>query len=284
MKNDILKARIGFGTYKILDQDEMNGAIEHAILAGYDFIDTAKLYKTEVLIANALDVFRKKHPAVEIPVIQSKIWPSDFKNGVEAEIKLAMERLRVDHIHSFVLHRPHVDNTMNVQAWKELVECKKKGLVTYIGVSNFEPDMIRILINETKVKPDFVHNEASVTYIRKDRIRHANDEKMAMQGWRPYGNAVKNFKCEILAEMAKKYNCSPAQIMIAYSRAFGFCPVPRSSIKEEIYDSIKGLDVKLSDADVAFLETKLNEHKSTTGYSTDSYANLALDDDWYKTV
>lgn len=282
MKN-ILESRIGFGTYKILNQDKMNDAIKWASMAGYDFIDTAKLYRTEELIGNAINKIRKETPKLKIPLLQSKIWPSDFKNGVRNEILASFKRLGdIKVIDSFLLHRPHVNNDMNVKAWKELIACKKEGLVKHIGLSNFEPDMIRILYNETKVMPELLNNEASVTYIRKDRIIHAKKHNIILQGWRPFGNPIINFKHPLLIEMAKKYKCSIAQIMVAYSIYFGFAPVPRSEIKSEIFDNILGLNIKLDTNDVALIEITLNENESTTHNKCDSYANLSLDDDWYK--
>ncbi|MEG0978321.1 MAG: aldo/keto reductase [Bacilli bacterium] len=182
-KTNITDAKIGFGTYKILDQQKMNDAIKWAIDSGYDFIDTAKLYRTEELIANALKKYKDENPDKHIPMLQSKIWPSDFKNGVKKEMLECFKRLgNIKKIDAFLLHRPHVDNTINVKAWKELIECKKEGLVDKIGLSNFEPDMIRILYHDTNVLPDFIHIEASVTYLREDRIKHAKDSNLPMQG------------------------------------------------------------------------------------------------------
>lgn len=280
--NKILSAKIGFGTYKILDQEKLTNDVAHAIKNKYSFIDTAKLYGTEALIGNALKEL-KKEPWFEMPVIQSKIWPSDFKNGVKNELLESLKRLGLEKIDCFMLHRPHVDMTMNVKAWKELIECQKEGLVEVIGVSNFEPDHIRILYNETGVMPAINQIECSVTYLRKDRIVHAKKNNIALQGWRPFGDAPFNFKNELIEEMSKKYNCSKAQVMIAFSMAMGFCPIPRSDIESEIQDNIKALNVKLDPADVNLLEEKLNRHESTTHNLCDSYANLALDDDWYKT-
>lgn len=281
--SNILKAKIGFGTYKILDQEKMNNAIKHAIECEYGFIDTAKLYSTEPLVGEALRKLKSENPDFKMPIIQSKIWPSDFKNGVEYEVRESLKRLGLETIDCYMLHRPHVDNTMNVKAWKELIECQKKGLVKVIGVSNFEPDMIRILYNETKVYPAVVQNEASLTYIRRDRMVYCNEHNIVMQGWRALGNPKVNFSNPLVIEMAKKYNCSIAQLLIAYSIGQGFCPVVRSDIESEIKENVKAIDIKISPEDLFILETKCNTHKSTTHNECDSYANLALDDDWYKT-
>lgn len=280
---NITNAKIGFGTYKILDQDKMTLAIKTAIDSGYDFIDTAKLYETEVLIANAIKEYKSKYPDKKIPLLQSKIWPSDFKNGVKNEMLESFKRLGgIKKIDSFLLHRPHVDNSINVQAWKELILCKKEGLVDKIGLSNFEPDMIRILFNETQTMPDFIHIEASVTYIRKDRIKFAKDNNIPLQGWRPFGNPNINFNSELLKSIAKKYNCTVAQVMIAYSKYFGFAPIPRSDVESEIIENIEGLKINLSKEDAHLIECEMNTHESTTHNKCDSYANLSLDENWYK--
>ncbi len=60
LMNKILQAKIGFGTYKILDQAKMTNALAHAIKNKYSFIDTAKLYNTEELIGNALKELKKE--------------------------------------------------------------------------------------------------------------------------------------------------------------------------------------------------------------------------------
>lgn len=279
--NKILKAKIGFGTYKLTKQNQLSKALEYAIKNDYCFIDTAKLYLTEELIGNAIESF-KNEKWFKMPIIQSKIWPSDFKNGVENELRESLKRLKMNKIDAFLLHRPHVDMSINVKAWKELIECKNKGLVDVIGVSNFDPDQIRVLYNETGVMPEINQIECSPTYIRKDRIVHANDNKIALQGWRPFGNASINFNAPIIEEMAKKYNCTKAQVMVAFSYNLGFCPLPRSDIEQEIIENKKAIDIKMSTDDIDKIERTLNQHKSTTHNLCDTFANLSLDEDWYK--
>ena len=41
--NNFLHSKIGYGTYKVTDQKELNNSIKWAILAKYDFIDIIQL-------------------------------------------------------------------------------------------------------------------------------------------------------------------------------------------------------------------------------------------------
>ena len=280
MAKNILEAKIGFGTWQALDPKLIVDQLRWAIENNYDFIDTAWVYENEKIIGDALSTLRNQN--YKIPPIQTKIWTPFFKQDVIQQLKSQLKDLQLECVDSVLLHRPHVDNTMNVKAWKELIECKKKGLVDVIGVSNFEPDMVRILYNETGVYPEVVQNEASLTYIRRDRMVFCKEHNIAMQGWRALGNPKVNFNNEYLKQLAAKYNCSVAQLLIAYSHNLGFCPIVRSAIESEIRENIKATSIKISDVDLLTLELKFNTHKSTTHNECDSYANLALDDDWYK--
>lgn len=283
MQKALLKAKIGFGTYKICDQNDMDQALKNVLKNNYGFIDTAKLYNNESLIGKALEKLQKTPCFFTPPLIQSKVWPSDFKNGIKTELMQSLQRLKIPKINSYLLHRPHVDNTMNVQAWKELIACQKQGLVEVIGVSNFEPDMIRILYNETGFYPQLVQNEASLTYIRRDRMRFCSEHGIIMQGWRPLGNQQVNFNDGFIQTMAQKYHCSIAQLLLAYVCNLGFCPVVKSTVASQIQENTQAIKIQIKQTDMLALELKFNTHKSTTHNECDSYANLALNDDWYQT-
>ena len=275
--NDFLKAKIGFGTYLVENQEELNNSIRVATLAKYDFIDTAWFYKNEVQIGNAYAKFKKEYPDVPTLPLQTKIWPTFFDQDMVVEVKKSLKNLGdLKIIDAILLHRPHVDNSINVKGWKGLIECQKLGLVKYIGVSNFEPDMIRILFNETGVMPQIVQDEASVNSLRNDRIRFANDKGIMLQGWRPLGLIKKNLNDPLLIKLAKKYNCQITQLLIAFSISKGYVPLVKSTITKRIEDNIQALNIKLEKQDVVNLELSLNEHQSTIPGGSDSYAYLSI--------
>lgn len=274
--NNFLKSRIGFGTYLVTDQEELNNSIEVATLLKYDFIDTAWFYKNELQIGNAYAKFKKEHPNIPTLPIQTKIWPTFFDGDVVNQMRKSLKNLDINSIEACLLHRPHVENSINVKGWKGLIECQKLGLVKYIGVSNFEPDMIRILFNETGVMPQIVQDEASVNSIRNDRIRFSNDNNIMMQGWRPLGLIEKNLKNTLLIKMAKKYKCSITQLLIAFTIAKKYVPLVKSTNEKRIEENIMALEIKLEKEDIINLELELNQHQSTISNGTDSYAYLSL--------
>lgn len=48
---------VGFGTYKLTKQEDIDKAVDAALECGYRLFDTAKLYQNEALLGNAFEVF-----------------------------------------------------------------------------------------------------------------------------------------------------------------------------------------------------------------------------------
>ncbi|QXW65071.1 aldo/keto reductase [Streptobacillus moniliformis] len=62
--------KLGFGVYKITDEEKMKTALQTAIDAGYRLIDTATYYKNEAFIGDFLKTCKLKNELV----ITTKIW------------------------------------------------------------------------------------------------------------------------------------------------------------------------------------------------------------------
>lgn len=72
--------------------------------------------------------------------------------------------------------------------------------------------------------------------------------------WAKPGDPVLTEDPKIKA-IAAKYNKSPAQIILRYLIQSGVVPIPKSVTKKRIEENIKVFDFKLSDDDVAVMDT-----------------------------
>src|SRR5688572_13989100 len=117
-------------------------AIHAGIRAGVNWVDTAEIYgrgKSEELVGRALEdqpstlVFTKLAPAPS---------GSGFgKDEVRAGVEGSLGRLGRDHLDLYQLHWP--DDSIPVEeTWEAMAAVKEEGLVRYIGVSNFDRDLI----------------------------------------------------------------------------------------------------------------------------------------------
>jgi aryl-alcohol dehydrogenase-like predicted oxidoreductase len=122
--------------------DQVIEAIHAGIRAGVNWVDTAEIYgrgRSEELVGRALQdqsdtlVFTKLAPEPS----GSGFAKDHVRKGVEG----SLGRLGRDHIDLYQLHWP--DDGIEVEeTWSAMAELKEEGLVRYIGVSNFDRELI----------------------------------------------------------------------------------------------------------------------------------------------
>jgi aryl-alcohol dehydrogenase-like predicted oxidoreductase len=150
--SDMQLSAIGFGAWAIGGGDWQHGwgpqddqdsvaAIERAIEAGMNWIDTAAVYglgHSEEIVGKALKLASAK------PLVFTKstmTWGADRKivqtmKKIREEVEASLQRLGVDAIDLYQIHWPVPDEELE-EGWATMADLKKQGKVRYIGASNF---------------------------------------------------------------------------------------------------------------------------------------------------
>ncbi len=235
-----------------IDKSNMTKAIKTAIDAGYFGIDSAWVYQNEEIVGKSLKELRDQGYDIKV---QTKIWPAHY-NDVKSTFDAMLERLGSKAVYSLLLHRPTVDFNETITAWKALIELKSSGKAEHIGVSNFDKDMIKLLVRSTGVKPELNQVEMSVSNFRHDRLFFDNKENIETQAWSPMGkDVVKNINNPLVNQLSLKYGVKPSQILLSFLTSQNI--VPCSSASEEEHIKLNISYVKLSEEDIEKL-MKLN--------------------------
>ena len=238
-----------------MPSSKMKENIRFAIEQGYFGIDTAWVYQNEEVVGQAIEELKSENINVKI---QTKIW-TDFYDNPRKALSNQLNSLRTKSIYSLLLHRPSIDFKKSIHAWKELIKFKKENLVKHIGVSNFDKDMIDILIKETNVKPEMNQIEMSVTNFRDDRYHYNTKKNIEIQGWSPMGKDIhKILDNEYIKLLAKEFNVTPATIAISYLTSQNIVPVLASSSIEHIGEMKNLVDLS---------NEQINKIKSFNTYS-----------------
>ncbi len=157
--SDLQITAIGYGAWAIggagweaawgaQDDNEAIAAIQAAIDAGINWIDTAAVYglgHSEELVAKALKG-RGKRPYIFTK--SSKLWDKDRKvissmKSIRKEVEDSLGRLQTDVIDLYQIHWPNPDDEIE-EGWAAMAKLKEEGKVRWIGVSNFNvPQMER---------------------------------------------------------------------------------------------------------------------------------------------
>lgn len=139
---------VGFGAWEAgggiwgeVPDEQTIEAMRAAVDAGITWIDTAEVYgsgRSEELVGRAL----KRLDAL----VFTKVAPENAGSGFRPEqvkeaARRSLERLQRDVIDVYQLHWP--DSSVPVEdTWGAMAELVDEGLVRYIGVSNFDRDLI----------------------------------------------------------------------------------------------------------------------------------------------
>ena len=122
--------------------DKLIEAIRAGLEAGIDWIDTAEIYgkgKSESIVGRAVEGY-------DDVLIFTKVAPRGAGTGFEPDqvrkaAEASLKRLGRDHIDLFQLHWP--DNSIPIEkTWEAMAGLRAEGVARYIGVSNFDRDLI----------------------------------------------------------------------------------------------------------------------------------------------
>ena len=246
---------LGYGTYKIRGP-EAPALIATAIDAGYRLLDTATRYDNEVEVGEA--VRASSVPRDEL-FVTSKLPGADhgFDEAMRS-VEGSLERLGLDRLDLFLIHWPQPPIDKYVETWKAFIRMREEGTVSSIGVSNFLPEHLDRLVEETGVAPAV--NQVELHPFLPQREQRAADARLGTvtQSWTPLGRRTELLDRPEITETAQKHGRTPAQVVLRWHLDVGAAPIPKSATPERFRSNLDVFDFSL-DADdldrIATLET-----------------------------
>jgi 2,5-diketo-D-gluconate reductase A len=245
LNNGVKMPILGFGTL-YLNGDLGVRCVADAISLGYRLIDTAKVYENEEAVGTGI---KKSGINREELFVTSKIWVDDYgyETGKKA-FQTALDKLGLDYLDLYLLHRPRGDIK---GAWQAMEDLYEEGKIKAIGVSNFENNHLDELMTYAKVKPA-VNQIESHAFFQQDKANQALKKYgIQMEAWSPLAQGRNgHFTNETLAEIGKKYGKNNAQVSLRWHYQRGVVIIPRTSKKEHMIENLNIFDFKLDKSDM----------------------------------
>ena len=159
-----------------------------------------------------------------------------------------MDKLGLDYLDLYLLHRPRGDIK---GAWQALEELYKEGKIRAIGVSNFEAKHLDELLSYVNINPA-VNQIESHAFFQQDKANQMLQQyRIQMQAWSPLAQGRNgHFTNETLATIGKKYNKTNAQVSLRWHYQRGVVTIPRTSKKEHMMENLNIFDFKLDESDL----------------------------------
>lgn len=247
---------IGYGTYKAADTNSCD-IIATAATAGYRFFDTASFYGTETFLAEALK--QADLPRNEV-FITSKVWKAEmgYNETLEA-FERTLKNLDTDYLDLYLIHWPRytLDGEWKqtcIDTWKAMEELYEAGRVRAIGLSNFLPHHMDVILDNCNIKPMVNQLEVHPGYTQEAAIRYCQERDILVQAWSPLGRQ-RVLEEPLLIELAAKYDVTPAQICLRFLLQRGINPIPKASSFERMRNNMDIFDFSITTEDMHRLNT-----------------------------
>lgn len=276
LNNGIKMPKIGFGVFRMTNEDECEKAVMNAIQSGYRLIDTAAAYGNEEAVGRAIKQSNVKRDEL---FITTKLWITETnyelaKKGFER----SLEKLGLDYLDLYLIHQPYNDY---YGAWRALEELYNEGKIRAIGIDNFTNDKVADFVFFNKIKPAVNLVECNAFYQRKEECEYLKKQNIQMQAWSPLSAGQNRlFENETLIDIAKSHNKTVAQIVLRWLIQREIVPIVKSSNLNRMKENIDVFDFELSSEEMQMIFALDTGHTCfsprTTGEAVDDFLKKSL--------
>ena len=274
--------RLGYGTMRLTgegiygeppNRPEALQILKQAIKSGVNFLDTADYYGEDVtnrLIAEAL------HPYTNDLVICTKVgaarkpdksWipystPEQLRLSIDKNLS-TLKQAQIQLVHFRLM--PNITNEIFKTSMDAMFAMQQQGKILHVGVSNVTPAQLEIAMQMGDIASvENMFGHAQRTTLKTDHTENVGGDGVLELcekheiAFIPYFSLYASMpkKDDRIAEIAKKYNATEAQINIAWLLHYSpwILPIPGTSSLLHFEENLKAADIDLTEEDMNFLK------------------------------
>lgn len=256
LNNGLSMPILGFGVYQI-PENQTQSVVEEAIDVGYRLFDTAAAYFNEEKLGNAIShsgIDRKEF------FITSKLWVQDYEyDDALRAFDLTMEKLGVDYLDLYLLHKPFGNY---YAAWRALERLYKEGRIRAIGVTSFSNERLQDLFLHNEIKPAINQLETHPFFQQKSAEAFLKSEGIQHQAWAPFAEGKNDiFNHPQLKEIANTHGCSVGAVILRWLTQRNIVVIPKTVQRCRMIENFNSLNLQLTVAEMNAITT-LDTNKS----------------------
>ncbi|NLM13343.1 MAG: aldo/keto reductase [Epulopiscium sp.] len=244
LHNGVKMPWLGFGTFKITEEGQVEKAVLEALKVGYRHIDTAAIYGNEEGVGKAIKESGVKREEI---FLTSKVWNGD--QGYDSTLKAfeaSLKRLGTDYLDLYLIHWP---KPLNKETWRALEKLYKEKRVRAIGVSNFKVHHLEELLESCEIVPMVNQVEYHPQFPQTEVLEFCKKHNIQLEAWGPLMQG-KIFGIPLMKELSEKYNKTISQIALRWDIQTGVVTIPKSVTPERIKENADIFDFEISQEDM----------------------------------
>ncbi|MDX6324653.1 MAG: 2,5-diketo-D-gluconate reductase [Nocardioidaceae bacterium] len=264
--------QLGFGVFKV-PPEQTEETVLTAFEVGYRHIDTAQMYGNEAGVGAAI-----KSSGIDRDDL---FVTSKLNNGfhrpedVQRSFEESLQRLGLDRLDLFLIHWPlptRYDGDF-VSTWRAVTELTRDGRLTSAGVSNFEPDHVARIVDETGVVPQVNQIEVH-PYLTNEAARAASiGRDIKVEAWSPIarGNVLED---PVITEIAEAHGRTPSQVTLRWHVERGDIVFPKSMKRSRMEENFAIFDFTLSEEEVGRISGLDKGEDGRTGPNPNTFDHI----------
>lgn len=269
---------VGLGTYPLQGR-RIADVVKTAMSIGYRLIDTADDYRNEEGIGTGVSeaissgIIRRDDIFLQTKISNNCAYNDEPLAGVyfnenssfmrrhtvsevvNEKVKCSLRNLRTDYLDSVLIHYPFPG--FYEEIWKTLIELKNRGIIRYIGVSNFYRRHLEMLkeigepaeINQIYISPIGTKAE-DVNYCNKEGVQLMTYSPLIDIRTRRLSQNVEPF-----VSLQKKYNKTMSQLILRWNIEQGSIPIAKSQNPNRLRENFQVLDFSLTKEEIDKIST-----------------------------
>lgn len=269
LANGVRMPLLGFGTYKIVDDAEVERSVCAALEAGYRSIDTASMYENEEAIGRALRSFGL--PREEV-FITTKLWNDEQgEEGVRRAIDRSLARLGLDSVDLYLVHWPIP--RLYASTWRGMERARTEGLTRAIGVSNFLVSHLEGLREATGASP-LVDQVEHHPWLAQPELRaYCHAHGIVVEAWAPLMRGRLGEVPEITT-IARSHGVTPEQVALRWALQREVVVIPKSTHPDRIRANAELYAFELSAVEMGTIDALDRGPAGRLGKHPDDFARL----------
>ncbi|MCX5043661.1 aldo/keto reductase [Aldersonia sp. NBC_00410] len=260
LNNGTTIPQLGLGVWQAED-DETEAIVRYALAdAGYRHIDTAAAYGNEAGVGRG--IASSGVPREDI-FVTTKLWNADqgFDPALRA-FDTSLDKLGLDYVDLYLIHWPLQNNERLLRTWDALEKIAESGRAKAIGVCNFEPQHLQVLVDRGGSLPAVDQVELHPNLPQQAIRAAAAEHGIAVESWSPLGGTSGSgwgrhskpntlLTDPVLQSIGERHGKSVAQVIIRWHLQNALIVIPKSVHEERVAQNIDVFDFELSATDLA---------------------------------
>jgi len=146
------------------------------------------------------------------------------------------------------------------QTWEAMEELVDEGLAKNIGICNSQGSLVLDLLRYCRIRPAVLQIEHHPYLVQKDLVDLANAEDIAVVGYSSFGplsfrelqwqralDTPNLLTHDIITTTAKKYQKTPAQVLLRWVTQRGIAVIPKSKSQRRLLENLDAFSFDMTE-------------------------------------